>query len=129
MRNFNKTYSTLKLFRGERKNQELIKLSEEEMDFEYRRLLIEEREKDLHVAFSRCFISKNLSYILLGISLITVAITPISKIFLILSFFMFGLMLFYKRKFNKILINFNFALILVDHVIKETHGISLPKYL
>lgn len=129
MKNIDRTYTTLKLLRDKRKNEELERLSEEEKDFEYRRLLIEEREKDLHVIFSRSIVSKNLSYLLLGISILTITITPISKFFLILSFIMFGLTIFYKRKFNRTLNHFNFALMLVDHVIKKTYGISLPKYL
>ena len=52
-------YQTLKFFRGtERKTMEMQKLSDEGRDFEYRKLLIEENELDMHVAFSKEIIWK-----------------------------------------------------------------------
>ena len=45
---------TLKFFRGKKRNNvEMQRLAEARLDFEYRRLLIEENELDLHVAFSK----------------------------------------------------------------------------
>ena len=57
MKNNTREYQTIRFFRGrKRNNDEMQRLSDAGLDFEYRRLLIEENELDLHVSFSKMMI-------------------------------------------------------------------------
>ena len=121
----------LKFFRGrKRKEAELMKLAEEERDFEYRRLLIEETTLDIQVAYTRSAFFKDVFIVCLFFSallvisehLFTEAFFGIAVVAVIIS-------LSYKRQYKKIVKKTHDTLLLVDGVIKETSGISLPKYL
>ena len=128
MNNNIKTYDTIKFFRGrKRNNAEMLRLAEAGLDFEYRRLLIEENELDLHVAFSKMLVWNWLSwsFIILSICLIQ---------FSIISFFFFGLSLLSqvfslknKRFFKFVFRSYNLALSIVDAVIKNEYGMSMPR--
>jgi hypothetical protein len=129
MKTVERTYATLKLFRGKRKNVELERLSEEEKDFDYRRLLIEENEKDLHVFFSRKKVFEIVGVILFACSLIAIKLSILSKVLLILATIALVVSLYNRRKYKKTVEKLQFCLMLVDHVIEQTYGFSLPKYL
>lgn len=125
-----KTYETMELLRGKRRNEELTQLAIEEKDFEYRRLFIEESALDIQVAFSRSELCKDISSIFLFFAaLAVISDGPMWGITLCLSAF-FKLMsmfhLYHYKRFTKITRN---TLLFVDGVIKSTYGITLPKYL
>ena len=126
MNNRLREYDTIKFFRGsKRNNSEMLRLAEARLDFEYRRLLIEENELDLHVQFSRMtvygwfswsflvlvffFLPYPLfSFIMLGFALLTRILSVISR-----------------KKFQFVFRSHSLALAIVDGVIFDEHGISL----
>ena len=120
----------LKLFRGKRKNLELTKLAEEEKDFEYRRLFIEESKLDIQVAFSRNKFFGDMAIFVLFVHALSIFIDgPIFGVSLIITLLLWGISLFYKHQHRKFIERTKLTLQLVDGVIKKTYGISLPKYL
>jgi hypothetical protein len=63
MRENFREYQTIKFFRGnKRKNAEMQRFADAGLDFDYRRLLIEENELDMHVAFSKMMVWKWLAW-------------------------------------------------------------------
>jgi hypothetical protein len=63
MRENIREYQSIKFFRGsKRNNAEMLRLADAELYFEYRRLLIEENELDMHVAFSKMMVWKWLAW-------------------------------------------------------------------
>lgn len=125
MKTNNRTYTTLRIFRGRNRNNELVKLADAQKDFEYRRLLIEEREIDLHVFFSREKISEIISWILILFS-IMFYVLPILSIFLFLSSLFFQIFKHYWRwRFIQRFKMYMFSLKIVDSVIFNDYGISL----
>lgn len=125
-----RTYNTLRLV-GKSKENELQKLGEEGKDFEYRRLLIEDTETALHVTFSRGVISKYLSWTFLyfAIMMIFFSLFKISLILGVISIIFQIIRSFYKFRFDKIIqVTLN-TLLIIDHVIENRHGITMPKYL
>ena len=124
MMNKNKIYNTLKLRRGERKNDELHQLSLSKQDFEYRRLYIKERELDLHVFFSRAKIANMISWSFLGL-----AIWFIQSPLLALCVFGLGVTarivsIYYQKQYNKVEKIYSRVLKLVESVIREDYGVS-----
>ena len=124
MMNRIKTYNTLKLQRGERKNDELHQLSLSKQDFEYRRLYIKERELDLHVFFSRAKIASMISWSFLGLSIWFIQ-SPL------LALCVFGLGVtarivsnYYQKQYNKVEKIYSRVLKLVESVIRKDYGIS-----
>ena len=100
------------------------RLSEARLDFEYRRLLIEENELDLHVAFSKMLVWKWLawSFLLLAISywqypviiLVFLGLAILSRFFSFVN----------RRYFEFVFRSYNLALAFVDGVIYNEYGIS-----
>jgi hypothetical protein len=119
-------YHTVKFFRGKkRNNSEMLRLSEAKLDFEFRRLLIEENELDLHVYFSRMTVFKWLSW-----SFLALAFSFLQ--YQILSFILLGLALLScifsfinKRRFEFVFRSYNFALAIIDSEIFKEYGIPL----
>lgn len=128
MKKFVRKYKTLKFFRGKRKDNELKKLSKEKKDFQYRRLLIEECEKDLNTIFTKKIIFEIIGFLFLYLSLINHK-TIFFNIFILVCVFFLFISLFQKRKYKKTLIKYKKSFIIVDNVIKKEYGISLPTYL
>jgi hypothetical protein len=63
MRENIREYQSIKFFRGsKRNNSERQRLADAGLDFEYCRLLIEENELDMHVAFSKMMVWKWLAW-------------------------------------------------------------------
>jgi len=125
MKNNVREYQTIKFFRGrKRNNAEMLRLAEARLNFDYRRLLIEENELDLHVALSKMLVYKWLAWSLMVLAIISLQLPIISFIFLGLS--ALSLFFFYlnKRFFQFVLRSHNLALSIVDMVIKQEHGIS-----
>jgi hypothetical protein len=119
-------YQSIKFFRGrKRNNAEMQRLADAGMDFEYRRLLIEENELDLHVNFSRMIVYKWLSWSLLALAFSCLQ-HPI-LIFMVLVFALISIILsfIYKKKFQLVFRCYNFALAILDGVILNEYGISL----
>ena len=119
-----KIYDTLKLRRGERKNDELHELSLSKQDFEYRRLYIKERELDLHVFFSRAKIASMVSWSFLGL-----AIWFIQSPLLALCVFGLGVIarivsIYYQKQYDKVEKIYSRVLKIVESVIREDYGIS-----
>jgi len=121
----NREYDTLKLRRGERRNDELRKLSESNKDFDYRRLYVKERELDLHVFFSRKFIGN-----VAGWSFLALAVCYFQYPFLALT--MFGLSLAAKiyseynhQMYSKVNWIYTNCLRIVDSAIEKEYGISM----
>lgn len=118
-------YQTIKFFRGARRNNaEMIRLAKAELDLEYRKLLIEENELDLHVYFSRMKVWKWLSWgmLILAICSLQFPILGIIFIGLTLVFHLFSWVS--KKNFEFVFSSYDFALGIVDMVIKDKHGIS-----
>ena len=119
-------YQTLKFFRGKRRNNaEMLRLAEARLDFEYRRLLIEENELDLHVAFSKEVIWKWLAWSFISLSLYYLQHPIIASVFLGLAMLSCFFSYLNKRFFQFVMRGHNLALGFVDIVIKQEHGISL----
>ena len=119
-------YDTIKFFRGsKRNNSEMLRLAEARLDFEYRRLLIEENELDLHVQFSRMTVYGWLSWSFLVLVAACLTFPLISNIILGLAFLTRILSFISKRKFQFVFRSYNLALAIVDCVIFNEYGISL----
>jgi len=126
MQNCIREYQTIKFFRGsKRKNSEMLSLAESGQDFEYRRLLIEENELDLHVYFSRMTVHYWLSWYFLAIAIGYLSFPLISCIILGFALLTKILSFINKRKFQFVFRSHNLALAIVDSVILNEHGISL----
>jgi hypothetical protein len=118
-------YNTLRFFRGRRRNNaEMQRLADSGQDFEYRRLLIQENEVDLHIYFSRMIIYTWLSW-----GFLVLALSGFK--FPIISFVLVGLAIISrvsafrcKRKFQFVFRSYNLALYIVDCVIRQDHGIT-----
>ncbi len=126
MENCIREYQTIRFFRGsKRKNSEMLRLAEARQDFEYRRLLIQENELDLHVYFSRMIVHNWLSWYFLALAIGFLSFPFISSIILGFALLTRILSLISKRKFQFVFRSHNLALAIVDSVILNEHGISL----
>lgn len=125
MKNFQRDYNELKLFGGQKRDAELELLSENEDDFNFRRLYIEEQEKWLHIIFSRLIVSKWISIGLIALSICYFQYHTLSLVLFVISFMFLMTSLILKRKFRVKADNYQFCLNLVDIVIADTHGIIL----
>ena len=126
MENCSREYQSIKFFRGsKRKNSEMQRLAEDRQDFEYRRLLIQENELDLHVYFSRMIVHNWLSWYFLALAIGCLSFPFISPIILGFALVTRILSLISKRKFQFVFRSHNLALAIVDSVILNEHGISL----
>ena len=124
MKTFKRDYTELKLFGGQKRDAELELFSENEDDFNFRRLYIEEQEKWLHIIFSRSILSKWISVGLIALSVCYFQYHTLSLILFITSFMFLLASLILKRKFRIKVDNYQFGLNLVNIVISDTHGIS-----
>jgi hypothetical protein len=125
MRNNIREYQTLKFFRGrERNNAEMLRLSEAGLDFEYRRLLIEENELDLHVAFSKMIVWKWLSWSFLLLAISYWQYPVIVWVFLGLAILLHFFSFVNRRYFEFVFRSYNLALAFVDVVIYNEYGIT-----
>jgi hypothetical protein len=121
-----RTYgNAIRVLRGKRKNDQLVELAEAQRDFEYRRLLIEERELDLFVYYSRATVSNWISWALIFLSIFffQYSVMFISLFIISLSFQL--VKYFWNRKLQNTFQKYIFSLKLVDGVIKNDYGISL----
>ena len=125
MKKFERNYSELKLFGGQKRDAELELLSENEDDFSFRRLYIEEQEKWLHIIFSWVIVTRWISIGLIGLSLCYFQFHILSIMLFTISFMFLITSLVLKHKFRVKADNYQFGLNLVDIVIADTHGISL----
>ena len=127
MKDNTREYHTIKFLRGnKRNNTEMLRLSEAQLDFDFRRLLIEESELDLHVYFSRQVVYNWLSWSFLALALCYLQHTIISSVLLGMAILSVIISMIYKRKFLQVFRSYNFALAILDMVIKQEHGLSLP---
>ena len=120
-----RTLDTIKFFRGkERDNKEMQRLSDEKRDFEYRRLLIEENELDLHVAYSRMLVWRWFAWFFLGFGVIFIQ-NPI-VFYVLIGFGIISEFFSYinKKYFQFVMRSYNLALSIVDSVIFTEYGIS-----
>lgn len=115
----------MKLWRTKNRKAELIRLSEEQKDFEYRRLFIEEYKEKIHVNQSRYFVFERIAWILLSISvfsfkipIISLSIFGISILFKLSSFIC-------KTQYRKSIEEYNLGLTIVDSVIAKDYKINL----
>ena len=118
-------YQTLKFFRGyERKNAEMQRLSDTGQDFEYHRLLVEENELDMHVAFSKMIIYKRRSWGFLAVAICLFQHPIVMLIFFGLAILSQFFSFINKRFFQFVMRSHNIALGFVEGVIYNKHGIS-----
>jgi hypothetical protein len=121
-------YQSIKFFRGrKRNNAEMLRLSEAGLDFEYRRLLIEENELDLHVAFSKMIVWKITAWCLLALSVIFFRFEILFFVLIFLSIISQILSHINKKYFEFIFRGHNLALGFVDAVIQNNYGIIMPR--
>jgi len=118
-------YQTLQFFRGKKRNiEEMQRLADEGLDFEYRRLLIEENELDMFVAFSKEVIWKWLAwgFLVLAICFVqySVALFPLLGLAVLSIFFSY----LNKRFFQFVMRGHNLALGIVEGVIFDKYGVS-----
>lgn len=123
--NNTRTYDSIKLVRGKRRNDELNRLADEQQDFDFRKLFIEENELDLQVLFSRRVFSRWLSCSFLAFTLFflphivtTIILFGLAVLTRIISYI-------YKRKFENRFRCYSFSLRVVDYVILKDHDISV----
>ena len=125
MKNNIREYQTLKFFRGRKRNIiEMQRLADAGLDFDYRRLLIEENELDMHVAFSKEIIWKWLAWGFLAVAICFMQ-HPI-VLFVLLGLAVLSLFFSYenKRFFRFVMRGHNLALSIVDSVIFDKYGVS-----
>jgi len=125
MKNNVREYQTLKFFRGrERNTKEMQRLADAGLDFEYRRLLIEENEYDMYIAFSKQIIWKRISWTLLLMSICfmqhPVALFALLGLAILSQFFSY----LNKRFFQFVMRGHNLALGIVEGVIFDKYGVS-----
>ncbi len=126
MKNNIRVYHSLRFFRGiKRNNAEMQRLADEGLDFEYRRLLIEENELDLHIYFSRTVVYNWFSWGFLALTLICFQFRIITSVILGLALLSRALSYRYRKKFQFVYRCYILALTVVDCVIKQDHGITL----
>jgi len=119
-------YQTIKFFRGrKRNNAEMIRLAEAGLDFEYRRLLIEENELDLHVFFSRKIVWNFISIGFLALAFVCLMLPIIAFIFIGLAVMFRFFSWVSKKNFEFVFGSYNLALAIVNGVIMDEHGIIL----
>jgi hypothetical protein len=119
-------YHSLRFFRGsKRNNAEMQRLADACMDFEYRRLLIEENELDLHVYFSRMCVFNWMSWGFLALALCCFQIPFITSVLYGLAIISRGLAYRCKKMFQFVFRCYILALSIVDSVILQDHGITL----
>jgi hypothetical protein len=117
-----RTYETIRLVRGKRKGEELLKFSIAHQDFDFRRLFIAECEQDLHVFCSRKLVSNWLAW---GFLMLSLLIAP--YVFIGLSCVMKIYSIYCLNKFKKVFRGYKLSLGFVDAVIQNDYGITLPK--
>jgi hypothetical protein len=125
MKNNVRIYQTLKFFRGsKRKTEEMQRLADAGQDFDYRKLLIEENEYDMFIAFSKEVIWKWLAWDFLSLA-ISLFRLPIAA-FVLVGLAVVSLFFSYlnKRFFQFVLRGHNLALGFVEGVIFDKYGIS-----
>lgn len=121
-------YQSIKFFRGrKRNNAEMLRLSEAGLDFEYRRLLIEENELDLHVAFSKMIVWKITAWFLLALCVIFFRFEILFFVLISLSIISQILSYINKKYFQFIFRSHNLALGFVDAMIQNNYGIIMPR--
>ena len=117
-------YTYLKFFRGSRRNNnEMLRLAKAGQDFEYRRLLIEENELDLHVYFSRRIIWNRIAIGFLALAFTCSQLPVLAIIFIVLALLFRFFSWVSKKNFEFVFGSYNLALGFVDGVIKDKHGI------
>lgn len=117
-------YESIKFFRGKKRNNaEMQRLSDVGLDFEYRRLLIQENELDMHAAFSKMVVWKLLSWSFLALAFICLQLPIIALIFLGLGMLSCFFSFINKRFFQFVMRSHNIALGFVDAVIYNKYGI------
>lgn len=125
MNNNIREYHSLRLFRGrKRNNAEMQWLADSCLDFEYRRLLIEENELDLHVYFSRMTVFNWLSWGFLALAIIYLQFPIMASVFVGPALITRVLAFRCKKKFQFVFRCFKLALAIVDSVIRQNHGIT-----
>jgi hypothetical protein len=119
-----RVYQSIKFFRGKKKNNpEMQRLSDAGLDFEYRRLLSEENELDLHVAFSKMLVYKWFSWCFLALAQYFVQHPIISSVLLGLAILSQFFSFINERFFQFVFRSYNIALGFVDGVIFDRYGI------
>jgi len=105
-------------------DKELKRLSDEQKDFEFRRLFIEESEKTLHVIESRHIVTKFIAWAFLIVAAIYP--TPLVSLYaIIVSVFLMVISMLFKKSYRKNSEGYQFGLIVVNSVIKQDYGISM----
>lgn len=126
MKNNIREYHSLRFFRDSKKSDaEMQYLADTGQDFEYRRLLIEENELDLHIYFSRMTFFNWLSWGFLALAFCPFQFPIMTSGFLGLAIIFSILAYICKRKFKFVLRCYILALAVVDCVIQKDHGISI----
>jgi hypothetical protein len=121
-------YDRIRFFRGSKKNDaELERLAKEHLDFEYRRLLIQEKELDLHVAFSRMIVWNRISWIFLVLSIFFIQNPIIFYRLMVASLMSQYFSYKNKKRFGIIFRGYSLGLRFVDAVIKKEYGITMPE--
>lgn len=111
-------FSVEHLFRGRRKISELKQLSQDEDDFNYRRLFIEEMELEIKYLYHWKKFTKHLAFLLL-------LTTPINIYLFLPSIISFILSLYYNNKVNNTYLEYKMGRDIINIAIYRMYGIRL----
>lgn len=115
----------MKLWREKNRKTELIRLSKEQKDFEYRRLFIEEYNEKIQLNRNRHLFSKKIAWIFLFITILTIKIPIISLIVFSISLLFKLFSFIFKILHRKSIEEYNLGLTIVDSVIAKDYKINL----
>ena len=115
----------MKLWRTKNRKTELIRLSKEQKDFEYRRLFIEEYKEIIEINQNRHFISKRIAWTLLFVAVFSIKVPVISSIIFGISLLFKLLSIIFNILHKRSIEEYNIGLTIVDSVINKDYGINL----
>jgi hypothetical protein len=120
-------FSTLKLFYNKSVLPEIPETTDlsEIDDFAIRRGVIEEYEDELHVCFSRKFVFKWISWILLGLALLAIQF-DISKILMVISIMSIAISFWFGKEYTIRNRTYRMSVGMIDAVIVKKYGITPP---
>lgn len=114
----------IKMWRSKSRERELIRLSEEQKDFEYRRLFIEEYKEKIEIHKNReHFFSKH-AWTLLIVALISFKMPMLSLVIFGFSLLFKTISGISKTLHRRSVEEYNLGLAIVDSVIKKDYGIN-----
>lgn len=114
----------IKLWRKKNRKAELIRLSNEEKDFEYRNLFIKEYKELISINYNRHFISELIAWSLIFLASCYFQNIVIFLFVFILSLFFKVISYIFKMQYKKSIQKYNLGLTIINSVIYKEYGIN-----